>query len=72
MNYAAYYVPPLLVSSYYLLASILLISLGGLIILVSFCGCIGGCAVSKVLRISCHDICCLAFSMSPSSNNSIL
>jgi hypothetical protein len=49
MNYAAYYVPPLLVSSYYLLASILLISLGGLIIIVSFCGCIGGCAVSDVI-----------------------
>jgi hypothetical protein len=49
MNYAAYYVPPLLVSSYYLLASILLIILGGLIILVSFCGCIGGCAVSNCI-----------------------
>jgi hypothetical protein len=49
MNYAAYYVPPLLVSSYYLLASILLISLGGLIIIASFCGCIGGCAVSGVI-----------------------
>jgi hypothetical protein len=49
MNYAAYYVPPLLVSSYYLLASILLVSLGSLIIIVSFCGCIGGCAVSDVI-----------------------
>jgi hypothetical protein len=68
MNYAAYYVPPLLVSSYYLLASILLISLGGLIIIVSFCGCIGGCAVSDViyesyqfLKGKAHEIFCSMF-----------
>ena len=44
-SYAVHYVPLLYLEQYYLIAGIVLTSLGGVVVFFSFCGCCGACAV---------------------------
>ena len=49
-SYAVHYVPLLYLEQYYLIAGIVLTSLGGVVVFFSFCGCCGACAV-KLLSV---------------------